>query len=97
MTFQFELEHENPPRPHSTTHSSLQSLKEFIAFATNDKDDPHNWSNGKKSFVVFNGVAFVRDGVIKTPIALLIWKPGYVFHYRVIYSSGSIAPVRCLF
>lgn len=63
MTFQFELEDENSPRPYSTSHSSSQSLKEVIAFAPNDKDDPHNWSNGRKSFVVFNGVALVRLGM----------------------------------
>lgn len=63
MTFQFELEHENPPRPNSTTHSSLQSLKEVIAFATNDKVAPHHWSTGKKPFVVFSGVALIRVDV----------------------------------
>jgi hypothetical protein len=63
MTFQFELEDESSPHPNSTSHSSLQSLKEVIAFASNDKDNPHNWSNGKKSFVVFNGVALVRVSV----------------------------------
>jgi hypothetical protein len=63
MTFQFELETENSPRRNSTSHSSLQSLKEVIAFAPNDKDNPHNWSNSKKSFVVFNGVALVRVSV----------------------------------
>jgi hypothetical protein len=66
MTFQFELEGEasrSSPRPYSTSHSSSQSLKEVIAFGPNDKDDPHNWSNGRKSFVVFNGVALVRAGI----------------------------------
>jgi hypothetical protein len=63
MTFQFELEDESSPRPNSTSHSSLQSLKEVIAFDVHDKDDPHNWSNRKKHFVVFNGVALVRVSV----------------------------------
>jgi hypothetical protein len=71
MTFQFELEDENSPRRNSTSHSSLQSLKEVIAFAPNDKDDPHNWSNRRKSFVVFNGVALVRVGVNRSTTPLI--------------------------
>ncbi|KAG9886624.1 hypothetical protein KCV05_g19351, partial [Aureobasidium melanogenum] len=69
MTFRFELGDENSPRPNSTSHSSSQSLKEVIVFAPNDRDNPHNWSNRKKSFVVFNGVALVMSSTIGSSIA----------------------------
>ncbi|CAD0086094.1 unnamed protein product, partial [Aureobasidium mustum] len=51
------------------SHSSSQSLKEVIALAPNDRDNPHNWSNRKKSFVVFNGVALVMSSTIGSSIA----------------------------
>ncbi|KAL2035328.1 hypothetical protein VTO58DRAFT_101245 [Aureobasidium pullulans] len=65
----FVLEEEHSPFPYSTSHSSSQSLKEVIAFAPGDQDNPHNWSNRKKSFVVFNGVALVMSSTIGSSIA----------------------------
>lgn len=88
----FVLEEEHSPFPYSTSHSSSQSLKEVIAFAPGDQDNPHNWSNRKKSFVVFNGVALVSVGFVRR-VCVSNRNSGHVFDDRVVDSSRSVAPI----
>ncbi|KAF2150854.1 MFS general substrate transporter [Myriangium duriaei CBS 260.36] len=66
------------PRPEHSTHSSASnhsqdggtdSAKEVISFADGDPEDPHNWSNTKKCFVVFLGVILVINSTIGSSIA----------------------------
>jgi len=51
------------------TRQSTTDGKELVCFARNDPDNPHQWSNNKKSFVVFVGVMLVMNSTIGSSIA----------------------------
>lgn len=54
---------------HSTSHPSGNGNQEIVSFDLDDPDDPYNWSNRKKKFVTFVGVALVVNSTIGSSIA----------------------------